>query len=48
VLVGVMVSFSISKLPLGIGSVFREALASWTLILLFWLALSILHYTFRL
>jgi len=48
VLVGVMVSFSISKLPLGIGSVFREALASWTLILLFWLAVSILHYTFRL
>ena len=48
VLVGIFVSFSIAKLPFGIGSVFREILASWTLLLLFWLAVSILHLPFRL
>ena len=42
-LVLVMVSFSIAKLPLGIGNVFREILASWALLLLYWLVFSILH-----
>jgi hypothetical protein len=42
-LVVVMVSFSIAKLPFGIGAVFREILASWTLLLLYWLVVSILH-----
>jgi hypothetical protein len=48
VLVGIFVSFSIAKLPFGIGSIFREILASWTLLLLFWLAVSILHLFLRL
>tara|TARA_X000001382_G_scaffold48863_1_gene33127 strand:- start:7 stop:186 length:180 start_codon:yes stop_codon:yes gene_type:complete len=47
VLVGVLVSLSIAKIPFGIGAVFREMLGSWALLLLFWFVVSILHFPFR-
>ena len=49
-IVAAVLSFSIARLPFGIGKLFQEVLGSWTLLLLFWFAnvvlralVSILH-----
>lgn len=42
-IVAIMLSFSIARLPLGLGSIFREALGCWWLLLLFWLVTRVLR-----
>jgi cellulose synthase/poly-beta-1,6-N-acetylglucosamine synthase-like glycosyltransferase len=47
-LVCVFVSFSIARLPFGIGNIFREILGSYALMLVLWIVVSILHLFLRL
>tara|TARA_R100000008_G_C3547677_1_gene148497 strand:- start:87 stop:284 length:198 start_codon:yes stop_codon:yes gene_type:complete len=41
---GAFITISIAKLPFGIGTLVKEILTSWLLLLVFWILVSILHY----